>query len=124
MCHHTDGGQGLSVRLTDGEGQSHTQLIDGNIRAFDSGVPYKGTWTYGVDDFEDYYSGTFTITAKGSGIQGVSADGRATITLKSNGKVDIEVDGVKLIEDIPIEALRDDGTQGYDGRLVDIIRSN
>ena len=84
-CHHTAAGQGLTLTLTSPDGGKTTQEVDGQVTAPENGVPYYGEWTtYGPFGWVD-----FTISEKGAGTSGISADGEHYISLNSDGTLSI-----------------------------------
>jgi hypothetical protein len=84
-CHHTAAGQGLTLTLTSPDGATTVQKVDGQVTAPENGVPYFGEWyTYGP-----FGEVTFTISEKGAGTSGISADGQHFISLNSDGTLSI-----------------------------------
>jgi hypothetical protein len=91
-CHHTAAGQGLVLTITSPDGDKTTQFVDGEVTAAENGVPYFGEWyTYGP-----YGEVSFTISEKGNGTSGISADGQHFISLNSDGTLSIALYGATV----------------------------
>lgn len=114
-CHHTAAGQGLTLTLTSPDGATTTQRIDGKVTAPEGGVPYAGEWT----TYGPYGEVTFTISEKGSGTSGISADGQNFISLNSDGTLSIGLYGATVEKLVAGEPFGQSGELSSDGAWED-----